>query len=164
MKRIGGRKTDTVFVLIIFCVFAFSVLMVLMLGARIYQNLTDITRDGQDERTALSFVWTKVKNCDEAGTIYAGEYQGISALFFDEELGGTMYETVIYHYDGWVYELFSEKGLGLGPEDGVQIIRVDGLSFEELSHGLIKASTAKTNLLISPRGTGSNLTEGGMIG
>ena len=54
MKRVRGHKIDTIFVLLIFCIFAVSVLMVLMLGANTYKNMTEISRDGQDERTVLS--------------------------------------------------------------------------------------------------------------
>ena len=161
MKR-AGRKTDTVFVLIIFCVFAVSVLMVLMLGASIYKNMTDLTRDGQDESTTLAFVWTKVKNCDEAGSIYIDDFYGRSALCFDEVLGGTVYQTLIYHFNGWVYELFCEKGLGLRPEDGIQIIRIGELEFKELDYGLIKIVTGDKSLLVSPRG-GNARIESGMI-
>ena len=42
MKTIKSSRVDTVFVLIIFCVFAISMLLVLMLGASIYKNMTEI--------------------------------------------------------------------------------------------------------------------------
>jgi len=161
IKNAGGKKADTVFVLIIFCVFAVSVLMVLMLGASIYRNMTEITQDGKSERTALSFIWTKVKNCDEAGSIYVGDFYGLNALCFDETLGGTEYQTVIYHYRGWVYELFSEKNLGLLPEDGVQIIRISSLVFEEPADGLIRARAGTKSLLLYPRGS---IAERGLFG
>jgi len=161
IKNSGGRKADTVFVLIIFCVFAVSVLLVLMLGASIYKNMTEITQDGRSERTAISFIWTKVKNCDEAGSIYVGDFYGLNALCFDETLGGTEYWTVIYHYKGWVYELFCEKDLELYPEDGVQIIRVESLLFEEPGYGLIRAKAGSQSLLIYPRGS---VAEGGAFG
>jgi len=62
MKATRGKRIDTIFVLIIFCIFAVSVLIVLMLGAGIYRNMNDISNDGRDERTALSYLWKKVKN------------------------------------------------------------------------------------------------------
>ena len=145
------NKIDSVFVLIIFSVFALSVLMVLMLGASVYKNMTEITREGQEERTLLSFIWTKVKNSDDAGSVYVGEFCGLPALCFDEDIGGTQYWTVIYHYDGWVYELFSEKELEFFPEDGERVLEIPELSFEEHEYGLIKVSSGKKTLLISPR-------------
>jgi len=151
MRRARGQKIDTVFVLIIFCVFAVSVLMVLMLGASIYQNMTDITRDGYDERMVLSYIWTKIKNNDDAGRISIGEFHGMPALFFDEEFDQVTYRTMLYHYDGWIYELFSEKDLGLYPEDGERITRVGDLVFQQLDHGVIRVSTGGLDLFVAPR-------------
>ena len=147
----------------IFSIFALSVLMVLMLGARIYKNMTDMTREGQDERTLLSYIWTKVKNSDKAGSIYVGEFCELSALCIDEIYDGTLYRTVVYQYDGWVYELFSETGIEFLPEDGVKVMRIDDLKFEEAEYGLLKVTTGEKSLLISPRTGYSNAGEVGML-
>jgi len=125
-----GRRIDTVFVVIIFCVFAVSVLMVLLLGARVYRNMIQTSREGQDERIVLSYIWTKVKNTDDFENIYVGDFHGIPTLSIDEEIGGLSYSTLIYHFDGWVYELFSETNLDFFPEDGIRIARIDSLSFK----------------------------------
>ena len=151
IKATGRNKIDTVFVLIIFSVFALSVLMVLMLGASIYKNMTEITSDGQSERTLLSYIWTKTKNNDKEGIVRVGEFSGLSALCFDEDIDGTHYTTVIYQYDGWVYELFSETGIEMWPEDGVRVMRIDDLEFEEPGYGMIKVSTGTMSLLLAPR-------------
>ena len=151
IKKTGEHKIDTIFVLIIFCVFALSVLMVLMLGASVYKKMNEITRDGQDERMLLSYIWTKVKNVDEAGSIYIGDFHGLNALYLDEEYNSTQYRTVIYHYDGWIYELFSEASLELFPEDGIRVTSIGELKLEESGYGLIKISTESGCLYLSPR-------------
>jgi len=150
-KAIRGRSIDTIFVLIVFSIFAFSVLMVLMLGASIYRNINDISREGQYEHTALSYVWTKTKNFDDAGSIHVGDFSGVPALFIDELLGGTEYRTAIYNYDGWLYELFSETALEFSPEDGVRITMIDNLRFEDAGNNLIRVTTGTKTLLLSPR-------------
>jgi len=152
-KKVQNRKIDTIFVLIVFSIFAFSVLMVLMLGAGIYKNMTEISRDGQNERTVLSYVRTKAKNYDGADRVYLDDFNGITALRIDEEYGETSYRTFIYHYDGWLCELFSETSLDFDPVDGIQISRIDDLSFEDLENGLIKVTAGKMNMLLSPRGS-----------
>ena len=151
IKKGRGQRIDTVFVLIIFCIFAISVLMVLMFGASIYQNMTEITREGQNERTVLSYIWTKTKNEDGAGRVTVGFFHGLSALFYEEEFDGVPYRTMIYFHDGWVYELFSDASLEFYPEDGVQIIRAENLFFTQTSFGLIKVSSGDKSLLLSPR-------------
>ena len=156
MKTIRKRKIDTLFVLIIFSVFALSVLMVLMLGARIYSNMTDMASEGEGERTVLSYIWTKVKNGDRAGSAYVGKFNGLDALYFDSEYEDeyevVQYRTAIYQYDGWVYELFSETGLDFAPEDGVRVMRIDDdLSFENYEHGMIRVTAGTRTLLLSLR-------------
>lgn len=163
-KSVRGQKIDTVFVLIIFCIFASSVLIVLMLGGSIYKNMADISQAGYDERTCLSYIWTKVKNGDEAGKIYVDDFNGQAALCLDEVYDGVTYRTVIYYYDGWVRELFSEAGLALAPEDGVAVIKTDSLAFEQLQDGLIKAAAGAGSLLISPRSSADAAgVEGGLM-
>jgi hypothetical protein len=151
----GNQRVDTVFVLMIFCVFAVTVLVVLMLAGSTYKNMTDISRDGHDERTALSYIWTKVKNLDSEGQITVDYFGGASALCFVEVFGDYTYETLIYLQDGWVYELFHERGFEFYPEDGTPIVRSNSLNFEIIDNGLIRASTDYGSLLILPRSTAS---------
>jgi len=155
-KKGRSQRIDTIFVLLIFCIFAVSVLMVLMLSASTYKNITDISRDGHDERAALSYIRTKAKNNDVSGGILIDSFCGLPALCFDEEFDFTPYRTMIYYYNGWVYELFSEKGLDFLPEDGSRIIRIGDLAFEETGYGLIRVESGGYQLLISPR---SGITE-----
>jgi hypothetical protein len=165
-----GHRIDTIFVLLIFCVFAISVLMVLMLGANTYENVTKMTRDGREDLSVLSYIWTKVKNYDDAGCIYIGDFNGISALYIEEVYGETIYYTAVYQYDDWLYELFCEFGVDLFPEDGSPIIRLDDLTFTEYKGGLIEVSSGNRNLLIFPRGdmqgadSPTVIAEGGVSG
>ena len=157
IKNVRGQKVDTVFVLIVFLVFAVSVLMVLLLGATTYGSITDMSREGHDESTILSYIWTKVKNSDDSGAITVVDFHGKPTLSIGEEIGGIIYHTLVYHYDGWVYELFSEVSLEFNPEDGVRIIESSELMFEELDYGLIKVSSGNRSLLLFPRGNAPDL-------
>jgi len=151
LKTVRGQRIDTVFVLIVFCVFAVSVLTVLMLGANTYSHITEMSREEHAERTVLSYIWTKVRNSDESGNIRIVDFHGLPALYIGEEAGGIQYSTLIYHYDGWVFELFSEADLEFEPADGVRTIMAKSLLFEELDHGLVRVSAGGKSLLISPR-------------
>ena len=154
MKISRGHKTDTVLVLIIFSIFAVSVLLVLALSASIYRNMTELSQDGYDERTALSYVWTVAKNNDNAGSVSVGEFNGLSALIIEEQYGETSYSTTVYAYEGWLYVLFSETGLDFMPWDGVLAFPVDDMTFEQLEYGLIRVTSGTLSMLVSPRGTG----------
>ena len=149
------KRVDTIFVMVVFCIFAISVLLVLVLSAGVYQRMTDISRDRYDERTILSYISTKAKSADEAGKIYIGDFDGIEALFFDEIIGGTLFRTAIYSYDGWARELLYNPEAGLKPSDGMQLMRLDDLSFTSIENGIIMVKTGDQSLLISLRSSTS---------
>ncbi|MCL2226517.1 MAG: DUF4860 domain-containing protein [Oscillospiraceae bacterium] len=159
-KNIGDQSISTVFVLIIFCIFAVSVLMVLMLGVSIYQNLTEISREEQDQRLALSYIRTKVRSNDESERLHIGEFHGHPALIYHEVFGGRLFRTVIYHYNGWLNELFSEADLDFSPADGTQIMPLDELRLEELGEGLIMVATGTRSLLLHTRTRLANTASG----
>ena len=154
LKTVRGQRVDTVIVLIVFCVFAVSVLLVLMLGANTYGSITQMSREDHAGRTVLSYIWTKVRNSDELGDVRITDFHGLQALYVGEEYGGVRYSTLIYHYNGWIYELFCEADLEFEPIDGVKTIMLESLLYEELGHGLIMVSSGGRNLLISPRSIG----------
>jgi len=150
-KVIHKRSIDTIFVLIVFSIFAVSILMVLMFGASIYRNVNELSRVSESEHTALSYIWTKTKNSDNTGNISIGEFSGIPALLINERLGDYDFRTAIYYYDGWLYELFSGAELEFSPADGTRIVMVDDLSFELVDYGLFRVTTGNKSLLLSPR-------------
>ncbi|MCL2425905.1 MAG: DUF4860 domain-containing protein [Oscillospiraceae bacterium] len=150
MKKFG-RSIDTVFVLIVFSVFAISVLMVLMLGASIYRNINEISTERQNEHTALAYIWTKTRNFDQADGMSVGDFNGVSALLIDENINGTHFRTIIYNYDGWLLELFSDASLEFSLNDGVPVVPADGLHFDAIEHGLIQVTIGDMSLYLSPR-------------
>jgi len=150
-KVMSGRSIDTIFVLIVFSIFAISVLMVLMFGASIYRNINDISRENESEHMALSYIWTKTKNFDNADSISFGEFGGVPAIFINETFGDYDFRTAIYHYDGWLYELFSEAGLDFSPSAGTRIVMVDSLTFDLVDNGLFRVTAGDKGLLLSPR-------------
>ena len=150
-KTRSQNKVDTVFVLMIFCIFAVSVLLVLMLSGSTYQNIIETSRDGQNERIALSYIRTKVRNTDTANSVNVSDFNGLPALSLEEVFWDTTFVTYIYLYDGWVHELFHERGQNFLPRDGVPVIRADSLSFEEVEGGLIRVATDVGSLLLYPR-------------
>jgi len=147
-KQLHGQKIDTVFVLIIFCVFAASALMVLMLGGSIYKNTMALSWEGYDERTGLSYIWTKVKNGDENGRISLDDFHGLSVLCLAEQYGEDIYFTRIYLYDGWIRELFSEDGFDFYPQDGLPVAPAESLVFEQTEHSLIKVTVNSRSLFL----------------
>ena len=148
-----ANKIDTAFALMVFCVFAVSVFLVLILSASAYVNTADIANDGRNERIALSYVRTKIRATDTAGAVHLGDFGGVQALHLTERFDDREFVTLIYYYNGWVRELFHEIGFEFEPADGIPLFQIDapGLMFEWLDGGLLRVSTAHDTMLIFPR-------------
>ena len=146
-------RIDTLFVLIILCVFAVSALASLAFGGSVYKNAIEQSHERYDERTSFFYIWTKVKNADEYGRVYVDHFDGIDALILEEDLYGEIYLTYIYCHDGWIKEIFGDAAYEYRLEDGQAILclRDTTLRFEQLSDGVIRVSDLKNSLIITPR-------------
>ena len=116
-------------VLLVFCVLALSLLMTLLMGARIYRSITAQAEQTGDNRTVSQYVTNRIRQADCADGIQIADFEGVDALVIREMVNNTAYLTRIYCYDGWLYELFSAEGSRLSPEDGEQLLPVQGISF-----------------------------------
>lgn len=140
MNRTKKHSIDVVFVLVLFCTFAVSVLMVLMVGASSYNDVTDNMNSNYEDRTGVGYVAEKVRHFDADGGIGTGNFNGINSLILTQSIDGREYATYIYYYDGYIRELFTEKNNDLPPEAGELIIQAAGFSAEPVSGGMIKVT------------------------
>ena len=150
-SHIGG-KSGIAAALMVFCVFTVSVLTVLIMGVGAYNSITDASRESYDATAVSAFLWTKTKNYDEAGRVYAGEFHGIPALYVEEEFSGVTYLTVIYQYEGFLREIFFEQGYQHIPEQGIPVLASDAVLFENLGGGMIKATTDSGEVFLTRLG------------
>ncbi len=131
MQKTGttGRMMNTVFMLLLFCVFATTVLMTLLSGAGAYQTVTDNMNQQYTERTCLSYLEAKVHHYDKMGMVKLEPFGDVVALALYEQIDDVQYKTLIYHHDGAVKELFFETGLKLQPQDGQTVLATKDLQF-----------------------------------
>jgi hypothetical protein len=135
-KRPIKHHIDGLMVLLLFGVFAACVLSVLLLGADAYRKLTERDRTSYDQRTAVQYLATKVRQADRTGAVTVENFQGVEALVLSEDLDGETYLTRVYCYDGYLRELSAEAGAELSPEDGEQVLAADSLLVEERGNAL----------------------------
>ncbi|MBQ0136226.1 MAG: DUF4860 domain-containing protein [Oscillospiraceae bacterium] len=144
MKKRTGYTVDSIFVLVLFAVFAVTVLFVLMSGAGVYKDTQSVMTERYQERTALSYITAKVNHYDSKDKIYVTEIDGAQALAIDELMGGTDYTTYIYCYEGSIMEIMVEKGQEFELKDGLDIIEAKSLEFD-VSENLIKITCVGEN-------------------
>lgn len=123
MRRFKSKHyMDGLLILLLFGVFAVSVLSVLLSGAGVYRRLTERDDLSYDRRTAVQYVATRVRQADRQGAVSVRTFEGCPALILSEEIEGEVYETRIYHYDGYIRELFVSADGAFLPEDGEKVL------------------------------------------
>ena len=100
--RVARRHWDSVFVLGVFTLFVAAILTLVLFGSSIYQHTHRIIAAEYGDRLALSYIWSKVRNFDEVGRIYVGDFAGLEALVFETTYNGRLFTTHVYLYEGGV--------------------------------------------------------------
>lgn len=138
MRR--GHSLDTLMTLALFCLFAGSVVMVLMMGVESYQKVSTSMEQSYEERTCLQYIATKVAHYSGEGSVSLTQYGEGTALALEETFDGSAYVTYLYVWDGMAMEMFCEKGVDLDPATGFPIMDVSNLTMEEVTPELLRIS------------------------
>ena len=133
----GSKKVQSLLTLLLFGIFAVCILSVLLTGADIYQRLAQRDRRSYDHRTVSQYLSTRVRQADRLGGVQVRTFEGCPALILEEEIDGVAYVTRIYHYDGYIRELFAAAEGDFLPEHGEKILPAGGLLVEWEEPGLV---------------------------
>lgn len=148
MKQERHFVVDILFVLALFGVFAVSALVLVTIGADIYQHTVNDMNTNYDSRTAISYITEKIRQSDcvlSDGTpaVSIGTLEQTPALILTDELDGEYYCTYLYLHDGWLRELYMRQGAYLGDnmEDaGKNILELESLSYEQAAPNLLRVT------------------------
>ena len=157
MRETGTKHhLDGLLALLLFGVFAASILSVLLTGAGVYSRLTQRDQNAYDRRTCVQYLATKVRQAPSGAQITAGTFGEGDALLLSEDIDGQPYLTRIYCYDGWLRELFSAADDPFAPKDGEKILPAQALALHIddnlLQVDLTDSSGQAISLTLSPRG------------
>lgn len=125
MKK--GSKLTELLALMVLLVFSLCIMVVLLTGTQVYRRLLDKGEREFAGRTGVRYITTRVR---QARNVFVEDFKDCSALVFPEEIDGEVYRTLLYWYDGYVYELFCDKPEYLYPEDGERVLESEALRFE----------------------------------
>lgn len=153
-----------IYVLGLLCMFAFTALIVVGIGAKVYRHTLNSTQENFELRTSLSYVTTKVRQSDSAGMIRVEDIDNQKALVLSEEIDGDRYETWIYHYKGQLYEQFMDLSAEFLLEDGMPIIKIAEFKAEITPKNLLLLSVKNKQgksqeVLLSLRSSSSDLEQ-----
>lgn len=147
-KEQRGSTITLVFSLVLLAVLTICILFTVIFGSRVYENINQRMNLNFETTTALAYISNKVKQHDTADSISVVEMDGESVLRIEETINDEKYETLIYSQDGCLKELFCNTDSSLSIDDGLEIMELSGVEFQEAAEGKIKASIVGTDSYI----------------
>lgn len=112
--------------LLLFCFLAVSILLVLLQGADLYRRLNQRSQLVYEQRTCSGYLTEKIRQAP--GNPYIQPFGEGDAIQFEETIGGEVWTTWIYCYDGWIWEYYGSDAVPESPELGEKIFPAEGLS------------------------------------
>lgn len=135
-KSESRHMVDVLFVLTLFCVFAVCSILLIAVGAKVYQNTIDNMASHFTSTTSISYISEKIRQNDHSDGILIEEFGGSNALVLLNEYNGEEYCTYIYSYGGRLKELFTKRNIELSPESGQDILAISDFSIIAVDDGL----------------------------
>lgn len=137
-KENGRHMIDSLFVLLLFCVFAVSSVILILFGADIYQKTVSSMNDNYASRTCTAYITEKIRQSDTCDAIRIDDSLGYERLLMTRSINGLEYATSLYEHDGYLYELFARTDIELSADAGQPVIALTSLKFEFISDNLLK--------------------------
>lgn len=147
-KEENRHIVDVLFVLALFCVFAISALMLVTIGANVYQKTVNNMDTNYSSRTAFSYVTEKIRQNDASQTISIGSLEGRPAIILSQEIEGQLYNTYLYEYEGYLTELFTSADLNIGGDllkAGHPLIQLEKFNLCEVEPSLYRFELSTEN-------------------
>lgn len=143
--RSSSRKIDTVFITLLFVVFALTTFLVVLICAKQYKHTAAVISENYESRTATSYLREIIHQHDKAQTVSVSQFESTPALSFHEEIEGTPYTTYVYYYDGYLRELFMSDDAMVDLNSGNPIVEAQGLDLIQAEPDLIQLTYYDTS-------------------
>lgn len=141
MKNIS-RHSQSLFAFVLYLMFFTMTLIFLVSGVSVYRNIMASMEENYSARTCLSYISTKIRQCDNKASVSIVEKSGTNALVLQERAGALIFETWIYFYEGGIFEIYIEKDTPFELSDGDRLLSLKSIDFKKSAGGIyIKCQT-----------------------
>lgn len=153
-KNKNNHMIDIIFVIALFCLFAISALMLVIIGANVYKKTITDMDTNYVSRTSFSYVSEKLRQHDVYDGIHIDSYGDSDAILLTEIINKISYTTYLYLYNGYLMELFTRSDQQLSPNSGQRIIKMDAFHINKINDSLYEfylesSDNEKTTLVVS---------------
>ena len=140
------HSIDSLAVLLLFAMYVLFLLFLLLFGAGNYRTSVKSLDTNNNLYTAASYITTKFRQHDQPGTTSVTEFQGCTAICFQEDIEGKAYSTYIYFDHGHLKELFTAAGSQADISMGTQLAELSDFRAEAVEDSFYQIS----RLLLHP--------------
>ena len=127
-KHYGKTKLETMLVMLMLIIFSICA-----------YTLVVATKDSL--RLATSYIDSKIKQSDSKKIeIVDIDISDKKAISIQDDVEGVTYQNIIYYKDGYLKELYVEKGTNLSEVEGFDIANIKDISIENKANGLVEIS------------------------
>ncbi len=131
-----NRAIDMIFVVALFCVLTVTSLLVVVIGARVYDNTTQSMESSFTSRIAVSFLSRRIKEYDTQGAISFTEIDGTQIIVLDSDPSDEQI-SYLYFYEGYLQELYTLESLDITLGSGDELIPLKSLEMSQNPAGTI---------------------------
>lgn len=144
-RRQPAHMIDFLFVLSLFCVFTVTSLLIVIIGANVYQTTVKQMENTYSTRTALSYVAEKIRRHDEEGMVSLTRLDGMTALALYDEGEAVSYVTYLYSDGDRLLEFTVTDESAASADMGQEIIGVKNFTITEMEDDFINLSAEDTD-------------------
>ena len=131
------HRIDSIFIMLLFFLFALTAFVLIMIGVRQYKATANAMDYNYEIRTVSSYLREKTRQNSSNSSISIETIDGTNALCLKNTLNNTIYNTYIYYYDGSLREMYIQEGTPFTLNLGQQIVTISGFDMDKTDDGLI---------------------------
>ena len=137
-QKTRNHVIDSLFPIVLFCLFTLSALVVILLAVRIYESTTERSARSNISQAALNYVSEKIHQNDCGSEFAIVDLDGQTALQIIHTDAKDGYITYIYQYKEGLYEIFIRDDVNPVLSAGSFIAKITGFSPEQISSSLLR--------------------------
>lgn len=130
MNKQVQHTISGVFVFLLLGIFAVFGTVMVLLGAKVYRGITEVSGFHNQSRITSSYLRSMVRADDETGTLAIDDLNGTPIITMRNVYDEDVYITRIYVWDGMLREWFTEEEIEFEPENGEEICAAQAMEAE----------------------------------
>ena len=142
-----GRAIETFASLLLLSMFVMLTAVLIHAASGVFTRVSQAAASGQEDRTALNYVATVVRQAD---SVRVDAIEGVTALVATRHLGGAAYETWIFWYNGALREVMLAQGAKPMPGAASPIAKAR-VEFAQSGASVTARSGGGPSLTLTPR-------------